>query len=104
MSLLGAVMPSLSQALLDSAILIRVSSVGYAQAPEFELEAPDQPSMGERINYALQAETVFLEAIEAEERKNINVREKDGRKTWVPARRSISRRMWRGLEILIAKM
>ena len=96
--------PFLSKYILDSAILVKVSSVGYARAPEFDLEAHNQPSMDERIEYALQNETKFLEALEEEERMMVISKEKDGRKMWMPVRQSMGKRIWRGLERLMARM
>ena len=84
--------------LIHSAILINVATVGYAQPPEFNVDAYGQPSMEERIEYAVQNETKFLEAVEEEERKTWSLKERDGRRMWIPARRSLSRKLWRGVE------
>lgn len=49
-----------------SAILIRVASIGYGQEPDFEPYAPEQPTMEQRIAYALKYDPVFREAEIAE--------------------------------------
>ncbi|KAH8092516.1 NUDIX hydrolase domain-like protein [Cristinia sonorae] len=47
---------------LTASILIRVATIGYRLAPEYELTAPGQPSNLERIEYALKNHAVFREA------------------------------------------
>ncbi|KDQ63951.1 hypothetical protein JAAARDRAFT_682725, partial [Jaapia argillacea MUCL 33604] len=47
---------------LTASILIRVSTIGYAQEPEFQVSSPDQPTMEERIVYALRHDANLLEA------------------------------------------
>ena len=47
---------------LTAAILIRVATVGYARAPEFELCAPGQWGMQRRIEGALRWNSVLKEA------------------------------------------
>ncbi|EPQ58856.1 hypothetical protein GLOTRDRAFT_69833 [Gloeophyllum trabeum ATCC 11539] len=47
---------------LTAAILIEVATIGYAQEPEFEVEAPDQPSQFERIVCAMKYTEHFREA------------------------------------------
>lgn len=49
-----------------SAILIKVATIGYGREPEFEPHAPDQPTMQQRIAYALRHDRVFREAARAE--------------------------------------
>lgn len=45
-----------------SAILIRVAMIGYDRAPDFDIAAPGQPPMIERIDYALQHSQRFRRA------------------------------------------
>ncbi|RPD67402.1 hypothetical protein L227DRAFT_538534 [Lentinus tigrinus ALCF2SS1-6] len=47
---------------LTAAILIRVASIGYGQEPDFALWAPDQPTMEQRIAYALRHDPMFRDA------------------------------------------
>ncbi|CCM07088.1 uncharacterized protein FIBRA_09414 [Fibroporia radiculosa] len=51
---------------LTAGILIHVAIIGYGRAPDFELDAPGQPSWNERIAYALKHSPVFLEAMQKE--------------------------------------
>ena len=50
-----------------SSILIRVATIGYGRPPDFEVKAPGQPSMRERIDWALRHEEKFIEAYEEED-------------------------------------
>ncbi|OBZ70381.1 Nudix hydrolase 15, mitochondrial [Grifola frondosa] len=47
---------------LTAAILIRVATIGYARAPDFEVNAPGQPSQEQRIARALKHDPIFREA------------------------------------------
>ncbi|KAI5116234.1 hypothetical protein M0805_003296 [Coniferiporia weirii] len=53
---------------LTASMLIRVACIGYARAPDFEIAAPGQPSMSERIDYALRHDPKFVEAAAEETR------------------------------------
>ena len=56
-----------------SSILIRVASIGYGRPPDFEVKAPGQPTVRERIDYALRHDPRFIEAYEEED----DIRRKD---------------------------
>lgn len=56
----------LSHLTYHRAILIRVASVGYARDPDFEVAAPNQPTMIERVDFALHNNAKFIMAAEAE--------------------------------------
>lgn len=47
---------------VTSAILIRVAMIGYGRAPDFDIVAPGQPPMIERIDYALKHSQRFRQA------------------------------------------
>lgn len=47
-------------------MLIRVASIGYGREPDFELCAPDEPGMEQRIAYALRHDPIFRAAAAAE--------------------------------------
>ncbi|KAF8589602.1 hypothetical protein K439DRAFT_1404832 [Ramaria rubella] len=51
---------------LTSAILIRTAQIGYACQPAFELNAPEQPSLAERIAIAIQSEESLRNACREE--------------------------------------
>ncbi|KAI0722498.1 NUDIX hydrolase domain-like protein [Earliella scabrosa] len=51
---------------LTASILIRVASIGYGQQPDFEPYAPEEPTMQQRIAYALRHDPIFREAEIAE--------------------------------------
>ncbi|KAI0751196.1 NUDIX hydrolase domain-like protein [Daedaleopsis nitida] len=51
---------------LTASILIRAAAIGYGHEPDFELYAPDQPTMEQRIAFALRYDPVFREAEIAE--------------------------------------
>ncbi|CCM00476.1 uncharacterized protein FIBRA_02510 [Fibroporia radiculosa] len=51
---------------LTAGILIRVATIGYGRAPDFEVDAPGQPCWNERIAYSLKHNPVFLEAMQKE--------------------------------------
>lgn len=51
----------------DRSILIHTAIVGYGREPAFEVKAPDQINMRERIEYALEHAKPFVEAREAED-------------------------------------
>ncbi|TDL30152.1 hypothetical protein BD410DRAFT_759351 [Rickenella mellea] len=63
---------------LTAAILIKTATIGYARAPEFDLYAPGQPGMQERILHALRNGPKFQEALERE-REEME-KERKGRK------------------------
>lgn len=50
----------------DRSILIHTAIVGYGREPVFEVKAPNQLNMHERIEYALEHAKPFIEAREAE--------------------------------------
>jgi coenzyme A diphosphatase NUDT7 len=50
----------------DRAIMVRVASIGYAQEPLFELRAPSQPTMSERIAWVFAHDHAFRKAAEEE--------------------------------------
>ena len=50
----------------NSGMLIHVAAVGYGREPDFELRAPDEPGMAQRIAYALRTDPVFRAAAAAE--------------------------------------
>ncbi|KAL5507696.1 PCD1 [Sanghuangporus vaninii] len=52
---------------LTASILIRVAEVGFGRSADFEINAPGQPSMTERVDYALRSHPKFIEAFEEEE-------------------------------------
>ena len=49
-----------------SAIMIRVATIGYARPPDFEVRAPGEPEMAERIDYALKNSARFRRAFAEE--------------------------------------
>ena len=49
-----------------SAIMIRVATIGYARPPDFEVRAPGEPEMTERIDYALKNSARFRRAFAEE--------------------------------------
>lgn len=51
---------------LTAAILIRVATIGYAREPDFEVHSPNEPSLEERIAWALLNRKVFKDACEKE--------------------------------------
>ena len=62
-----ATMNALALRTLDNrSILIRVASIGYGQQPDFEPYAPEEPTMQQRIAYALRHDPIFREAEIAE--------------------------------------
>ncbi len=50
-----------------SAMMIRVASLAFRRPPEFEVMAPGQPTMIERIDYVLSNDPKFLKAKEEEQ-------------------------------------
>lgn len=50
----------------DRSILIRVAEIGFGRPPDFEVMAPGEPSMTQRIDYALRNHPKFIEAFEEE--------------------------------------
>jgi coenzyme A diphosphatase NUDT7 len=49
-----------------SAIMIRVAAIGFAQRPLFDLMAPSQPTMAERMAWVLRHDETFREAARRE--------------------------------------
>ncbi|EMD40315.1 hypothetical protein CERSUDRAFT_110918 [Gelatoporia subvermispora B] len=47
---------------LTASILIRAATIGYGREPDYELNAPGQPSLPERLAYALRNHPVLREA------------------------------------------
>lgn len=45
-----------------SGVLIRVATVGYGREPDFDANAPDEPSQEERMAFELRASPVLREA------------------------------------------
>ena len=48
--------------------MIRVATIAFRRKPEFDILAPGQPVMAERIDYALKHDPKFLHAKEEEEK------------------------------------
>ena len=46
--------------------MIRVATIGYARPPDFEVRAPGEPEMAERIDYALKNSARFRRAFAEE--------------------------------------
>jgi len=51
---------------LTASILIRVAQIGYGRTPTFRVNAPDQPSMKERIDFAMRHHPVIQDAAKEE--------------------------------------
>ncbi|KAF8076966.1 NUDIX hydrolase domain-like protein [Lyophyllum atratum] len=51
---------------LTASILIRVASIGYARAPEFEVEPPGAPGLEKRLAWAVLSKPEVWEALERE--------------------------------------
>lgn len=54
--------------------MIRVASIAFRRSPDFEVMAPGQPTMIDRIDYVLQNDPKFLKAKEEEESARKNTR------------------------------
>lgn len=70
-----------------SAILIRVATIGYGRDPDFDVLAPNQPAMSERIKYALRNDQRFINAFNEEKevhrrRNKSSVSETNPRTVW----------------------